>query len=318
MGDEEDEPKKKGNALPLWGNVQTMNINNLIVTNILSSAYFKNNLFKLKTFHEVVDEIYYKVDHLEPWERGSRKTHGQVGMCGGVRGVGAGGIVSTGYCLLYKLFTLKLTERQLVQLIDHPDSPYIRGLGFMFIRYCQHPNTFWDWFEPYLEDDEEIDPKAGGGCSMTIGQLVRSFLLKLDWYGTLFPRIPVPIHKDIDQRLRERNLDDDQKVYADEASKEEAPQSRERSRERSDFGEAEQTSRQSSDRHSHDRSRESSRRSRDRRSRSRSRDRKRNRDSERRDERRYDRDRGHSRKRSRDRSRDRRRSRSRSRNRSRR
>ena len=62
MSDEEDETvKKKANALPLWGNAQTMNINNLIVTNILSSPYFKNELIKLKTFHEVIDEIYYKV-----------------------------------------------------------------------------------------------------------------------------------------------------------------------------------------------------------------------------------------------------------------
>lgn len=42
------------------------------------------HLFKLKTYHEVVDEIYYQVKHLEPWERGSRKTAGQTGMCGGV------------------------------------------------------------------------------------------------------------------------------------------------------------------------------------------------------------------------------------------
>ena len=27
---------------------------------------------------------FFKVDHLEPWEKGSRKTAGQVGMCGGV------------------------------------------------------------------------------------------------------------------------------------------------------------------------------------------------------------------------------------------
>ena len=102
-------------------------------------------------------------------------------MCGGVRGVGAGGIVSSGYCLLYKLFTLKLTEKQLVQLIDHPDSPYIRGLGFMFIRYCQHPNTFWDWFEPYLEDDEEIDPKAGNLmlCYILLNQNFLSFVSNL-------------------------------------------------------------------------------------------------------------------------------------------
>lgn len=51
-----------------------------------------------------------------------------------VRGVGAGGIVSTAYCLLFKLFTLKLTRKQLNGLLTHPDSPYIRGLGFMYIR----------------------------------------------------------------------------------------------------------------------------------------------------------------------------------------
>lgn len=42
------------------------------------------NLYELKTYHEVIDEIYYKVNHLEPWEKGSRKTAGQTGMCGGV------------------------------------------------------------------------------------------------------------------------------------------------------------------------------------------------------------------------------------------
>lgn len=221
MGDEEEEFKKKGNALPVWGNQQSMNINNLVVTNILSSPYFKNELFKIKTFHEVIDEIYYKVEHLEPWEKGSRKIRGQVGMCGGVRGVGTGGIVSSTYCLLFKLFTLKPSKKQVYTLINHTDSPYIRALGFMFIRYCQHPNTYWEWFEPYLEDDEGLDPKAGGGCSMTIGQMVRSFLLKPDWYGTLFPRIPVPIFKEIETGLRELNLNDDRKVYANEEEKRE-------------------------------------------------------------------------------------------------
>lgn len=42
------------------------------------------NLYQLKTYHEVIDEIYYNVTHLEPWEKGSRKTSGQTGMCGGV------------------------------------------------------------------------------------------------------------------------------------------------------------------------------------------------------------------------------------------
>lgn len=44
-----------------------------------------------------------------------------------------------------------------------------------------------------MDDDEQIDPRSGGGDPMTIGQMLKNMLTKLDWYGTLFPRIPVPI-----------------------------------------------------------------------------------------------------------------------------
>ncbi|WAR30634.1 PR38B-like protein [Mya arenaria] len=152
------------NTLAIWGNEKTMNLNSLILTNIQSSPYFKVQLYELKTYHEVIDEIYYKV-----------------------RGVGAGGIVSSAYCLLYKLFTLRLTRKQLNGLLDHSDSPYIRGLGFMYIRL------------------KEVDVKAGGGHSITIGEMLRQWLVKLEWYSTLFPRIPVPVQKDIDVKMRARN-----------------------------------------------------------------------------------------------------------------
>ena len=67
-----------------------------------------------------------------------------------VRGVGAGGIISTAFCLLYKLFTLRLTRKQVNGLINHTDSPYIRGLGFMYIRYVhtgkvQKLNFYFHW-----------------------------------------------------------------------------------------------------------------------------------------------------------------------------
>ncbi|XP_013101329.1 pre-mRNA-splicing factor 38B isoform X2 [Stomoxys calcitrans] len=147
---------------------------------------------------------------MEPWERGSRKTSGQTGMCGGVRGVGAGGIVSTAYCLLYKLYTLRLTRKQVNGLINHTDSPYIRALGFMYLRYTQPPGDLYDWYEDYLQDEEEIDVKAGGGQTITVGQMVYQFLTKLDWFSTLFPRIPVPMQKQIEKKLeqycRENNV----------------------------------------------------------------------------------------------------------------
>ena len=53
--------KKQNNTLPLYGNKESMNINSMILTNIVQSPYFKQDLYLLKTFHEVVDEIYYRV-----------------------------------------------------------------------------------------------------------------------------------------------------------------------------------------------------------------------------------------------------------------
>lgn len=52
---------------------------------------------------------------------------------------------------------------------------------------------------------QEIDVRAGGGQTTTVGQIVRHMLSKLDWYSTLFPRIPVPIQKDLEKKLAERD-----------------------------------------------------------------------------------------------------------------
>ncbi|XP_071913753.1 pre-mRNA splicing factor SR-like 1 isoform X6 [Coffea arabica] len=80
----------------------------VLCMNILSSDYFRD-LLRLKTYHEVIDEIYNQVDHVEPW------------MTGNCRGP------STAFCLLYKFFTMKLTVKQMHGLLKHPDSPYIRA-----------------------------------------------------------------------------------------------------------------------------------------------------------------------------------------------
>ena len=53
--------KRQNNTLPIFGNKETMNINHMILSNILQSRYFKGDLFEMKTFHEVIDEIYYRV-----------------------------------------------------------------------------------------------------------------------------------------------------------------------------------------------------------------------------------------------------------------
>jgi len=49
---------------------------------------------------------------------------------------------------------------------------------------------------------QEVDVKAGGGHVMQIGEMLRQWLVKLEWYATLFPRIPVPVQKDLDVKMR--------------------------------------------------------------------------------------------------------------------
>ncbi|KAF1752596.1 hypothetical protein GCK72_019151 [Caenorhabditis remanei] len=195
---------KRSNTLPIWGNQVTMNLNTLVLENIRESYYYKNNLVEIDSFQTLVEQIFYQVKHLEPWEKGTRRLQGMTGMCGGVRGVGAGGVVSSAYCLLYRLFNLRISRKQLISMLNSRQSVYIRGIGFMYIRYTQPPADLWYWLEPYLDDDSEIDPRSGGGDLMTFGQMVRTMINKLDWYGTLFPRIPVPIQKEIDERFAER------------------------------------------------------------------------------------------------------------------
>ncbi|XP_052877228.1 pre-mRNA splicing factor SR-like 1 [Gossypium arboreum] len=80
----------------------------VLCMNILSSNYFKE-LYRFKTYHEVIDEIYKQDDHVELW------------MTGNCRGP------STAFFLLYKFFTMKPTVKQMHGLLKHPDSPYIRA-----------------------------------------------------------------------------------------------------------------------------------------------------------------------------------------------
>ncbi|XP_024448228.1 pre-mRNA splicing factor SR-like 1 isoform X2 [Populus trichocarpa] len=142
----------------------------VLCMNILSSDYFKE-LYRLKTYHEVIDEIYNQVDHVEPW------------MTGNCRGP------STSFCLLYKFFTMKLTVKQMHGLLKHKDSPYIRAVGFLYLRYAGDPKTLWNWFEPYIKDDEEFSPGTSGRKT-TMGVYVRDLLLG-QVSTTLIPFSPV-------------------------------------------------------------------------------------------------------------------------------
>ncbi len=53
---------------------------------------------------------------------------------------------------------------------------------------------------------QEIDLKAGGGYQVTIGEVVRMLLSKLEWFGTLFPRIPLNVQKVLEDNIKQAKM----------------------------------------------------------------------------------------------------------------
>ncbi|OQS00400.1 pre-mRNA-splicing factor 38B [Achlya hypogyna] len=168
------ERRIKENELPVHGNATTYNLNKLLFDNIMQSVYF-GQLFALKTYHEVVDEIYYRVDHAEPLSPGTAR------------------IPSSCFCLLLKFCTMRLTHNQMTGLLTHVDSPYIRCVGFLYLRYTCDPEQLWAWYEPYLDDEEEFNASSNDKIVTTMGDWLRGLLEEINYFGTILPRIPKKI-----------------------------------------------------------------------------------------------------------------------------
>ena len=74
---------------------------------------------------------------------------------------------------------------------------------------------------------------------MLMGEMLRQWMTKLEWYGTLFPRIPVPTQKMIEHHLRAHDAD---RGIAQQAAPAAAPVEPEEE-EPAGWGEAERVSR---------------------------------------------------------------------------
>jgi len=171
--------------LPRFGNENTMNIENRLFQNITQSHYYMDALVNKTTVDEVIDEIYEHVDELTPWINSNIQNP------------------STCYCLMYKLYTLKPTKSDLRLMLKHKDSPYIRAIAMLYIRYSFPPEKLWGWLEPYLEDKKQIGLQGWDKNKISLGEFVKQLLTEQKWFDTLFPRIPVKTQKDISELMNE-------------------------------------------------------------------------------------------------------------------
>ena len=202
----DEELPKQADVIPChpYAAVGLMNLNAMLVENIRSHDYFKG-LEEHTTFEQVVDQIYYDCKVVSLWQPGTHKVKSASGMCSGLRGVSNAGVPSACAMLLFKLYILQLTTSQVKRLITHPDSPYIRAVGFLYLRHVVDPKTLFAWCEPHLHDQEKFSV-LGDGFAIPVGRFVTQLLTQQEFHDVMLPRLPVPVKREIDAKLNEMGL----------------------------------------------------------------------------------------------------------------
>jgi pre-mRNA-splicing factor 38B len=93
-----------------------------------------------------------------------------------------------------------MTAHQMDLTLKHVDSPYIRGIGFLYLRYTGPPEEMWKWIQPYIYDEEEIKVEMSARPT-TVGEFVRRLFAGRDFCGTTLPRLPILVERDLQVKL---------------------------------------------------------------------------------------------------------------------
>uniref|UniRef100_A0A7S4R0D4 Pre-mRNA-splicing factor 38 n=1 Tax=Alexandrium monilatum TaxID=311494 RepID=A0A7S4R0D4_9DINO len=180
-GQSDDHDRDRKGPLEI-ANPKTFGFSPLLQTHIVESAHFKA-LLSLETFEQLVEEMYQFADNIEPYMQNSNTTPSAL------------------FCCLYRLFTMGTDKRQLGRLIDNVDNPYVRCIGFLFIRFGLHPDQLWPWLGEYVLDDEELRPSKDSEWHTTVGEFVEGLLSQDKYYSTVLPRMPMSTKRHLEAKL---------------------------------------------------------------------------------------------------------------------
>ena len=137
LTDPEAIEEKRRAEIPLHGNAETFNLNPLLYNNIVGTEYFI----------VAAGPAHVRRDRRRDLRAGhARRAVGDRHAARAVERV--------------------LPARQAVVprdaradedvLLNHGDSPHIRLLGFLYLRYATPPAELWAWFAPHLDDEEPV------------------------------------------------------------------------------------------------------------------------------------------------------------------
>ena len=76
-------------------------------------------------------------------------------------------------------------------LINHPDSPYINMIGFMYLRHVCAPKELLAWLTPHFGNKAKFS-ELNDGSETTLGAFLRKILLE---QAQTLPALPLRSHK---------------------------------------------------------------------------------------------------------------------------
>jgi pre-mRNA-splicing factor 38B len=144
------------------------NLPQMLHNKINQHYYFKQLLTDYPTFDDILGVISEEVTHLDPLDPGKAK------------------LPSPAFCCLYKLFLIKLDQRQLRLLLNHK-KVYARGIGILYLRIVVDVKAIFDWIEPFLGDETEFSAAAESKRTTTFGEFVTQLFNEVLYCGQVKP-----------------------------------------------------------------------------------------------------------------------------------
>jgi len=185
LAEDADDPAwRRTPRLETHGNQETFNLNPLLANCVLNHDYSRKLWEMGDSFKLLLIEARDKVTHVEPWQQGTARTP------------------STAMCILVRFFQLGLHEGHVEALLSASEPALVRALGFLYLRYVCPPAQLWKWCEDTIYDELTAEPTyLAGGSSTTLSAWLRAVLTDQKYYGTILPRIPVKIEREIKVKL---------------------------------------------------------------------------------------------------------------------
>jgi len=162
--------------------VSSFGISPLVQSHILGSAHYKESL-TLETFDQIVGEMQEYGDSVEPYLPNSQTTPSAL------------------FCCLFRLVTFGIDATQLLHLITLDDSPRIRAVAILYIRFGLPPDQLWPWLGEYVLDNQELVISSQSQAQTTIGEFVERLLLEDMYYSIIMPRLPMSVKRQLQNKI---------------------------------------------------------------------------------------------------------------------